>query len=117
MKPNVRAAVAAIALSHALQAKVSSVYAYGSGEYINIEAEIDSGHLTAYDYSAGCHIDGDIPNLYHYGQSGHLEFKPEGGGRYTGYDYCSGSHFETKVTGTQASVYDYGEGSWFEFST
>src|ERR1700759_4727029 len=98
MKPHVRAAVAGIALSHANNKKISSVYAYGAG-YINIDADVSGDRVNGYDYFNGCHIDGTLPNLYHYGESAHLEFKPKGNGKYDGYDYGSSQHFEITVRG------------------
>jgi hypothetical protein len=70
MKPHVRAAVAALALSHNGNRKVSSVFAYGQGGYVNVEVSISNGRVSGYDYSNRCHFDGNLPNLYHYGEGG-----------------------------------------------
>ncbi len=117
MKPHVRAAIAGIALSHSSGRKISSIYAYAGGGYINIDASVNGSRVDGYDYTNGCHIDGNLPNLYHYGESAHLDFTPKGSGKYDGYDYGSGSHFEVTVRGNNAELYDYGAGGWFSYST
>lgn len=116
MKPHVRAAVAAIALSHSASRKISSVYDYSQGKNLNIDVAIMGNRVKAYDYSNSCHIDGNIPSLYHYGEGAHIDFKYTGG-KYQGYDYGSGSHFEVSVRGNNADLYDYGESGFFSFST
>ena len=68
MKPHVRAAVAAIALSHSRGRKVSSVFAYGGDGYVNIDVSINGSKVDGYDYSNGCHVGGNLPSLYHYGE-------------------------------------------------
>ena len=117
MKPNVRAAVAAIALSHASGQKVSSVYSYSDSGYINIDASVNGNRVEGYDYSNGCHVDGNLPGLYHYGEGSHLDFNAKPGGKYDGYDYSSGSHFEVSVNGNSAEVYDFGASGFFSYST
>lgn len=116
MKSHVRAAVAAIALSHTTGRKVSSIYDYSASQYINIDASVNGSRVDGYDYSNSCHIDGSLPSLYHYGVSGHIDLQPNGGGRYEGYDYSTGSHFEVTIKGNEAEVYDYGASSYFSYS-
>jgi len=115
MKDHVRAAVAAIALSHFLGKRVSSIHASGAG-YVNIDISIHGTRVSGFDYTNSSHIDGDIPNLYHYGESSHLEFKSMGNGRYEGFDFGESCHFEVTVSGQNASVYDYGVSGYFQFS-
>ena len=115
MKPNVRAAIAAVAISHATGRPVSSIYVYGDG-YKNIDAKVAGDRVDAYDYSSGAHFDGNMPSLYHYGEGSHVDFKHDGGPRYSGYEYGSGSPFEVTVNGTTAELYDYGAGGFFNFS-
>ncbi|BAB48059.1 hypothetical protein [Mesorhizobium japonicum] len=117
MKPHVRAAVAAIALSHSSGRNVSSVYSYSELKYVNIDASVQGNVVDAYDYNNSCHIDGTLPSLYHYGQNSHIDLQPQSGGQYDGYDYGSNSHFELTVSGNSAELYDYGEGGFFSFST
>src|ERR1043166_1004041 len=100
MKENVRAAVAAIALAHSSGRKVTSVYDYSRSGYRTMDAEVNGGSVSGYDYSASCFIDGTIPNLYHYGESCFIDFTPKEGGKYDGYDYGSSCFFEVTVTGT-----------------
>lgn len=116
MKPHVRAAVAAIALSHASGRKVSSVYSYLDSGYINIDALVSGNRVSGYDYTNSCHVGGNLPSLYHYGEGAHIDFKPKSDGKYGGYDYASSSHFEVTVKGKSADVYDYGESGYFSYS-
>lgn len=117
MKPHVRAAVAAIALSHSLNKKVSSVYSYTESGYVNIDISISGNTVNGYDYSNSCHIDGQLPGLYHYGESCHIDLKPKTNGKYDGYDYGASCHFEVTVRGTNADVYDFGASGYFSYST
>jgi hypothetical protein len=116
MKTNVRAGVAAIALSHALHRRISALYDYSTGGYRNVEILVSQSHVQGYDYDSSCHIDGNFPNLYHYGESSHFDFNPQGGGKYEGYDYGSSCHFEVTVKGNSADVYDYGASGYFSYS-
>ena len=116
MKPHVRAAVAAIALSHTNNRKVSSVYSYSDSAYLNIEASVAGTKVDGYDYGNGCHIGGDIPSLFHYGESSHIDFKAKGGGKFSGYDYGTSSHFDIVISGTSAEIFDYGSSSYFSYS-
>jgi hypothetical protein len=117
MRANVRAAVAAAALAHGNGMNVSSVFDYGAGSYWMIEARFTGNSLSAYDYTSTCHFDGTLPDLYHYGQSAHVEFKAIGHGRYDGYDYGSSCFWEATVRGSNVEVYDYGVGAYFTYST
>lgn len=116
MKSHVRAAVAAIALCHATKRKVSSIYDYSRSSHVNIDANVTGTQVNGYDYQNGCHIDGTIPSLYHYGVSSYIDFQPSSPGHYEGYDYNTSSHFEVTVNGSDVEVYDYGESSFFSYS-
>lgn len=116
MKEHVRAALAASALAANSGQKISSIYSFSAGGYRMIDASVNDGRLTGYDYTAGCHFDGNLPSLYHYGEGCHLDLKPNGSGKYSGYDYGSGCHFEITVRGNGAEVYDYGAGGLFSYS-
>src|SRR5438477_13203030 len=100
MGKDVGAGVAAIALSHCLAKKVSSVFGYGEG-WTNVKVHVRGTRVAGYYYSNPCHIDGDMPNLYHYGQSAHIEFKATSEAKYEGYDYGASCHFEVKVRGQE----------------
>jgi hypothetical protein len=116
MKPHVRAAVAAIALSRSLGRTVSSVYSYSDGGYLNIDATVQGDHVIGYDYANNSHIDGNFPNIYHCGESSFIDMNPNGN-RYDGYDYGTSSFFEITVSGSSADLYDYGAAGWFSFSS
>ncbi len=116
MKEHVRAAVAGIALCQAHGRKVSAIYDYSIRRYRTIEVSITNGQVSGYDYDIRCHVDGTIPNLYHYGEKKHIDFKSKDGGKFEGYDYGSNRHFEVTVRGNNADVYDYGESRYFSYS-
>lgn len=117
IKPHVRAIIAAAAISHATGKTLNSIYQYGQDSgHKSISMDVKANEVTGYDYTTSAHFTGTIPNLYHYGASAHVEFKPDGSGKYTGYDYGAGAHFEVKVQGQSASFYDYGGSGWTEFS-
>ena len=114
MKSNVRAAMAATAISHAQKKPVSSIYDYAAGSYIHIDVSCSETRVDGHDYTSGA-FDGNFPDLYHYGIGGHIDLKPLAE-KYEGYDYSSSSHFEVQVKGNNAEVYDYGSGQWFTYS-
>lgn len=117
MKLNVRAAVAAAALAHSTGRSISSIYDYGAGGYRMIDARFSGTRLDAYDHTSGCHFDGSLPDLYHYGQSAHVEFKVGSSGRYEGYDYGASCFWEATVRGNSVELYDYGASSYFSYSS
>lgn len=116
MKLDVRAAVATATIAHANRSGVSSIYDHGASSYRMIDARISGDALSAYDYTSGCHFDGTVPNLFHYGQGAHVDFQSNGDGRYEGYDYGSGSFWEATVAGNQVEIYDYGSGDFHSYS-
>ena len=114
--PEVRAIIAATAIAHSSNRSVSSIYDYSGSGFLTMEVSVSNGRVTGYDYSTSAHFDGNIPNLYHYGHSGHVEFKHMGGSRYEGYFYGSSSHFEVTVSGRNAEFYDYGGSGFTSYS-
>ena len=116
IQPEVRAIIAAAAIAHATGRNLSSIYDYSGAGYRSISMQIAGTKVTGYDYSISAHFSGSMPSLYHYGVSGHVEFKHKGGNKYGGYDYSSGSHFEVTVKGNDASFYDYGSSGWTSYS-
>ena len=116
MKSHVRTSAAAISLSHSTKSPISSIYSYDDGAYINISVSISGDQVEGYDYSNGCHVGGTLPNLYHYGESHHINLKETSNGKYDGYDYGTGSHFTISIDGNTAQVYDYGSSGYFAYS-
>jgi hypothetical protein len=116
MKPHVRAAAAAVSLSHALGRRISSIHDYDSGGYKQICASVEGGSVNAYDYDSSCYITGSMSSLYHYGEGAYLQLNATSSGQYSGFDYDTGSHFSVSISGNRAQIYDYGEGSYFTYS-
>ena len=90
LKPHVRAVIAAIALADSHSRKVSGVYSYSGEGHISIDAEVYGDQIKAWDNSKGSAIEGNFPDLFHYGESAHIEIKRVQSGRYEGYDYGTG---------------------------
>lgn len=116
MKDHVRAVIAAIAIAHVTKRSVSSVYDYGASKYRSIDAKVQGSSVSAYDYDAGCSVDGSLPSLYHYGDSHYVDLTISGQS-FSGYDYGSSSHFEGTVSGSEAQIYDYGKSGYHTYST
>jgi hypothetical protein len=116
MKSHVRAAVAASAISHATGRRVLSLYDHSTGSEVKVSASAIGNQVFGYDSDNGCEFGGEVPSLYHYGESAHLDLTPRGEGGYGGYDHGSAAHFDVRVTGRDAQVYDYESNQWFAFS-
>lgn len=115
MKANVRAAVAAIIKAKATGNSTSAIYSYADSKHWQIQVSISGTSVQAYDYTSGCHIGGNIPNLYHYGQSSHVSLNDRGAGRFDGYDYGTSSHFSATVSGQSITIYDHEHSSHFSY--
>lgn len=117
IKPHLRAVIAATALCHALGRKVDAVYQYGSDSgYKSVTIEIDGSSVKGYDYDRSAFFEGNVPSLYDFADGCHVEFKPQGGGKYSGFVFGAGGHFEVTVKGQSASFFDYSGGGWTEYS-
>lgn len=116
MSPETRAAVAAITLAHASGRKISSIYDFSQGGHRSISVSVNNEQVRAYDYMSGCHIQGRLSSVYHYGRSGYIQIKGSSAGKYKGFDYTTSSHFQATVRGRNVSLYDYESGSYFNFS-
>jgi hypothetical protein len=116
MKPHVRAAVAAAAIGHASGRRVLSVYDHSSRSEARVSASAIGNRVFGYDSTRECEFGGEVPSLYHHGEKSHLDLNPGGEGAYGGYDYGSKTHFEVRVTGRDAQVFDHEGKEWFSFS-
>jgi hypothetical protein len=116
MKPHVRAAVAAAAISHASGRRVLSVYDHSSQCEARVSASATGNKVGGYDSDHLCQFGGAVPALYHHGEAAHLDLIPRGEGGYGGYDHGSATHFEVRVTGRDAQIYDHRSREWFAYS-
>jgi hypothetical protein len=116
MKPHVRAAAAAAAISHASGRRVLSVYDHSNKGEARVSASATGNQVLGYDSTRECEFGGVVPALYHHGEDARLDLTPRGDGGYGGYDHGSATHFDVLVTGRDAQVYDHGEGAWFAYS-
>jgi hypothetical protein len=116
MKSHVRAAVAAAAISHAGGRRVLSVYDHSNRCEARVSASATGNQIRGYDSARECEFGGVMPALYHRGEAAHLDLTPKGEGAYAGYDHGSSTHFDVRVTGRDAQIYDHGEGAWFAYS-
>jgi hypothetical protein len=115
MQAQTRRAVAYIAARIISNRNASAVYDYGEGKYFSIDGQINGAVVSVFDYSEHCHVDGTLPDLYHYGNQRHIEVKVNGRS-FEGYDYDSKKHFAGNVNGQSISLYDYEHGKYFNYS-
>ena len=116
MKPDTRTAVAAIGAAILNKRKITSVYSYSGGGFVNIDAELIGNRVKAYDYSKSCFIEGNLPSsVYHYGDGSFIELKMNGD-KISGYDYKTASFFDIKVRGKDVEIFDYEDGGFHNYS-
>ncbi len=115
MKPQTRRAIAYIVGRIITAQNKSAVYDYSSSQYHSFSGSVSLERVSIYDYSENCHISGNLPNLYHYGNSSHISLKINSN-KFSGYDYDDSAHFSGNVNGNGISLYDYGESSYYNFS-
>jgi hypothetical protein len=96
MKPHVRAAAAAAAISHAGGRRVLSLYDHSSQAEARVSASAIGNQVFGYDSTRECEFGGEIPSLYHYGEGAHLDLISKGEGGYGGYDHGSATHFDVR---------------------
>ena len=119
MKPNPRAVIAYIAGRLITGKQASSVYDYALSKFINVDGTVAVNNVDVYDYDQGCHVggsgDGTTFDLYHYGDSHHLELTINRN-EFEGYDYGESCHFSGEVSGDSVSLYDYGTSTYYNYS-
>ena len=117
IQPHIRNVIAAASISHASGKSLSAIYKYGDDSgFKTIAMKVANGKVTGYDYTTSSHFTGTMPNLYHYGESCHVQLQAKGNGKYAGFVYGGGGHFEVTVKGKNASFYDYGGSGWTQYS-
>jgi hypothetical protein len=110
-----RSVIAAVAYAVISGKSVSSIYSHSEGSWRTVEARCSNGNISAYDFSRSSHFDGNLPNLYDYADSSHVEMNINGT-KANGYHYGSSSFYEVSVNGNSVEFYDYESGGWASYS-
>lgn len=114
MKDNTRRAIAYVALRAAGKTG-SSVFDYSVSSHFNFTGSVEEGRVSIFDYTSGCHITGNLPSLFHYGNGTHLSLKLDEG-RFSGFDYGTSSHFSGTFSESRVSLFDYSTSTYFNYS-
>ena len=108
--------MAYIAGRNASSRNSSSVYDYAVGQHHPFSGSVNGDSISAYDYTEKCHVGGTLPNIYHYGNSKHINLRIQESGQFSGYDYDEACHFSGNVKGNSVTIYDNGSSAHFSFS-
>jgi hypothetical protein len=119
MNANTRANVAYVAARAITHKNTSSVYAHGTG-HINISGTVQESRVSVYNHRISAHFTGSGSggrySLYDSGRSAHVTLNIKGS-RFDGYDFGTSDHFSGTVQPTgSVSLYDFGTGSFYNFS-
>lgn len=115
MKHHTRRAVAYIAGSLIAGIKKNSIFDYSTSSYNNFSNNSSGGHVSVFDYTQSCYVTGNLPTIFHYGDSHHISLNVNGT-NFKGFDYGASCHFSGSVNGNQIKIFDYGESSYFNYS-
>ncbi len=116
MKPHVRRGVAFVVRKAISGATSSSIYDYSESSHFHFSGTVSASSVSVYDHAEGCHVSGNLPNLFHHGDGRHIQLVIGNGQHFTGFDYGTGSHFSGRVSGRSVSLYDYEHGQHFNYS-
>jgi hypothetical protein len=116
MTPKLRAAVAAIAISHDRRKPVASLFDHGSRQHLMLTAGVEGDRVTSSDHSRTWRLSGALPSLFHSGLDAHIHLAPKPGGEYEGHDHGTDTSFRVVVSGAVAQVYDYRAKAWFSYT-
>jgi hypothetical protein len=114
MRPELRAAIAAIAKSRSTGA-INGVYDYSRSTHVAMSGSANESNINAYCYDGGFHVSGSSGNLYDYGNGNHITIKFDGN-NFSGYDYGSGSHYSGSINGLNISIFDYEFSKHYSYS-
>ena len=115
MKHHTRRAIAYIAGSLITNSKKNSIFDYSNSSYNNFSNSSSGKNVAVFDYVQGCHISGNLPTIFHYGDNHHISLNLEGN-KFKGFDYGESCHFSGSVNGNQIQIFDYGESAYFNYS-
>lgn len=107
MKDHVRGAVTYVAGRLISGKRSTSIYDYSKSCHRSIGETVDSSRVNVYDYEAQCHFggggNGDVFNLYHYGEQGHVSLRISNLS-FSGYDYGAQTLFSGNVNGSSTKA-------------
>jgi predicted dehydrogenase len=113
VSPDVRAAIAYVASKAAGKSRGATVYDFDRSKYVHFSGRVGTT-VSVYDHDAAAHITGPINNLYHHGQSAHIQLQLNGN-QFSGYDFGTSNYFQGTIRQTNVQVYDFGDGRWHQF--
>lgn len=115
MKDWTRRAVAYIAGRAIAGRDAGAIYDYAAGKHFIFSGTVNLNSYSVYDHGLRCHITGNPPSLYHFGNQKHLTLQIKGT-EFSGYDYDTGKHFSGRVNGASISLYDHDDGRHHSYS-
>ena len=115
MKNHVRRAIAFVAAGALSGSENAALYDYNQSAYFQFGGTVSDATVSIFDYDQGCYISGNLPSLFHYGESQYIQLILEEG-QFRGIDYGSGNYFSGTLNGHSISLYDYEVGQYFNYS-
>lgn len=93
----------------------SSIYDFQKSKHYFFSGQVENSQVSIYDHEEQCHISGNLPSIYHFGNGNYITINTLGA-TFKGFDFDTSSHFSGTVTGRNVSIYDSQLGQYFNYS-